>query len=269
MRVMHLPNIPVPVQSHEAGIKLYLDRLSMNCPHWPDVSALLTAYMAWPNDEERRNGFVATCLARSKHQSASKTADSRIDVEECASIEMFGGVDAIAAVAFDRLMDEIHQLQRRWLLTADIFQLIVDMASDERAVLRGVASVSKAVDLCENEQKLPGHSQLRAAWSEFRDVAHLLAASAYLAHEGLARADFADASSVLNAIWLAPDIVLTFAYGLQEFGLLPKPIEKEPSVLRADTVWRIPDDHKPESPFIVFRRLTEPQKEFLISRRVA
>ena len=106
----------------------------------------------------------------------------RADTQTCAPIEMFGGMNAIAAVAFDRLMDEINQLQRRWLLTADIFQLIADMASDEQAVLRGAASVSKAVDLCEIEQKLPGHSQLRAAWSEFRDVAHLLTASAFLAH---------------------------------------------------------------------------------------
>ena len=67
--------------------------------------------------------------------------------------------------------------------------MTVDMAFDERIALRRGASVSKAVDLCELERGLPGHSQLRGAWSEFRDVAHLLAAGAYLAHEGRAHAD--------------------------------------------------------------------------------
>ena len=73
---------------------------------------------------------------------------------------------------------------------------------------------------------LPGHSQLRGAWSEFRDVAHLLAAGAYLAHEGLAYARSANESSILNAIWIAPDAVLVLAYALQQFGLQPKRIRK-------------------------------------------
>jgi hypothetical protein len=176
-------------------------------------------------------------------------------------------MNAIASAALDHLSGEIGQVQRRWLWVADIFQLIVDMAYDERAVLRGGTSISKAIDLCECEQSLPGHSRLRAAWSEFRDVAHLLAAGAYLAHEGMARAATADEASIIKAIWIAPDAVLAFAYGLQEFGLEPKAIQKGAPILDPNGLWRLADSHKPVKSFIVHRHLSETQLAFLRTRR--
>jgi hypothetical protein len=268
MRIMHLPEMPLAAQSREECIKLYHDRLSTNCACRPDASVLLTAYLAWPNDEGRRNSFVATHLARLRHPNKEASA-LQTDEGTAGPFEMFGGISAIADAAFDQLMDELSQVQRKWLLTADLFQLVVDMAFDERAVLPGGASVSKAVDLCEVEYGLPGHSQLRAAWSEFRDVAHLLTAGACLAQEELAQAGSENRPSILNAIWFAPDVVLTLAYGLQEFGLQPKPIEKESPILRPDTLWRIPESHQPQKSFVIFRRLTQAQFDFLNSRRVA
>ena len=141
--------------------------------------------------------------------------------------------------------------------------MTVDMAYDKRIALRRGASVSKAIDLCEIERGLPGHSQLRAAWGKFRDVAHLLVASAYLAHEGLAHPELSDESSILNAVWIAPDVVLALAYGLQEFGLQPKPIRKESPILRPDTLWRVQDCYRLATPFVVSRRLSDTQLEFL------
>ena len=44
---------------------------------------------------------------------------------------------AVAKPAFQRLTDKIGQVQRKWLLVADIFHKIVDMAYDERIVLDG------------------------------------------------------------------------------------------------------------------------------------
>ncbi len=113
-------------------------------------------------------------------QSGEKDSEPKANV----AVEMFGGANAIVDVAFDRLTDEINQMQRKWLWVADIFQLTVDMAYEKRIVLRRGSSISKAIELCEVERGLPGHSQLRAAWSEFRDVAHLLAAAARFAHIG-------------------------------------------------------------------------------------
>jgi hypothetical protein len=268
VRVMTLPEIPVTPQSRDDCIELYSERLSADRVCWPHASVLLTAYLAWPSDEERRNSFVATYVARLSRPSDEVVANAAGDSTKGLSLETFGGLAAVAKPAFEQLAAEISQFQRKWLLVADIFQTTVDMAFDERIVLRRGASVSKAIDLCEIECGLPGHSQLRAAWSEFRDVAHLLAASAYLAHEGLAHPGTSDESSILNAVWIAPDVVLALAYGLQEFGLQPKPIRKESPILGPNALWRVADCHKLEKPFVVFRRLSDTQLEFLNSRRV-
>ena len=267
MPIMNLPKLPAGLNSVDECVKTYLGRLPAGDPPWPHVSTLLTAYMSWPNDQQRGNSFIATCLTRLGMSSEESAKDLLLDSRVNAALEMFGGMNALANVAFDQLSGEIGQVQRWWFWVADIFQLIVDMDHDERAVLRGGSSISKAIDLCECEPNLPGHSQLRGAWSELRDVAHLLAASAHLAHEGLVRADTHDAS-ILKAIWIAPDAVLALAYGMQEFGLHPKPIAKEPSILRPDKLWRIPENQAPAKPFIAFRRLTEAQRDFLNSRRV-
>jgi hypothetical protein len=110
-------------------------------------------------------------------------------------------------------------------------------------------------------------TDLNSERSKVRTIIHL-AAGAYLAHEGLAYAGSANESSILNAIWIAPDAVLVLAYALQQFGLQPKPIRKESPILKPNTLWRVPDSHKPEKPFVVFRRLSDTQLELLNSRRV-
>jgi hypothetical protein len=267
MRIMNLPNLHTQLRSADECVRIYTERLGADNAPWPHVSVLLAAYLAWPNNEDRRNSFVASFLARLGAPSEKVADEPAIGSPADITPEMFGGVKAIANAALDQLMVEIAQVQRRWLFVADIFQAIVDMAFDKRAVLRGGPSISKAIDLCECENKLPGHSRLRGAWSEFRDVAHLLAASAYLAHEGLARATAAHEASILKAIWIAPDAVLTLAYGLQEFGLEPKLIKKEPPILSPERLWRLSDSHKPEKPCIVHRRLSDAQLASLSNRR--
>jgi hypothetical protein len=268
MRIMNLPKLPAGPTSVGECVKTYLERLPAGGAPWPHVSTLLTAYISWPNDEQRRDAFVATHLTRLGMASGAGPNDLLPDSPANTAAEMFGGMNALANVAFDQLSADIEKIQRRWHPVADIFQLVVDMAYDERAVLRRGSSISKAIDLCECEHGLPGHSQLRSAWSEFRDVAHLLAAGAHLAYQGIAQACSVEQKTILNAIWTAPDAVIALACGLQKFGLQPKPIAKEPSILRHDELWRIPDNNAPANPFIVFRRLTETQRDFLNSRRV-
>jgi hypothetical protein len=261
--MMNLPEIPVTAQSRDDCIQLYLERVSANRVRWPRVSILLTAYLAWPNDEERRNTFVATCLARIDPVKAEGPFPNSQELDS------FGGVAAIAKAAFDQLSKEIARVDRKWLMVADIFQVFVDMAHDERAILRGGPSISKAIDLCELEKVMRGHSQLRGAWSEFRDVAHSVTAAAQLAYESLAHGFAAEEATILNAIWLAPDAVLALAHGLQMFGLQQRAIQKEQPILRPDKLWRIPGTHGPKNPLVVFRRLTDDQLAFLSSRRVA
>jgi hypothetical protein len=124
MRTMHLPDVPVvTAQSADECLKLYLERLSADRACWPNVSMLLTAYVAWPNDEERRNGFAATQLLRLSSSANEKTDDAS-DSERSSPLEAFGGISAIAKPAFDQLTKEIRKFQRQWLLTSDIFQSI-------------------------------------------------------------------------------------------------------------------------------------------------
>ena len=127
---------------------------------------------------------------------------------------------------FQQLSNEIEQAQRRWLLVAYIFHKIVDIAYDDRVATWGAAGVSKTIELCENERVMPGNSQLRAAWSAFRDVAHLIAAGAYLAREGMVNTVGREAS-VLQAVWLAPDAVIAIAGGFQTFWLQQEPLSKK------------------------------------------
>lgn len=269
MRIMNLPKLHTELSSANECVRIYSERLGADNAPLPHVSVLLTAYLVWPNNEDRRNSFVVSYLARLGMPSEKKANEPATGSLADITLEMFGGMNSVLDAALDQLFAEISQIQRRWLLVADIFHVIIDMAFDKRAVLRGGPSISKAIDLCECEHKLPGHSQLRGAWSEFRDVAHVLAASAYLAHEGLARATAAHEASILKAIWSAPDAVLTLAYGLQEFGLETKPIQKKSPILNPDGLWRLSDSHKPEKPFIVHRQLSDAQLAFLSTRRAS
>jgi hypothetical protein len=263
VRALSLPALPAAAVSGEEWEEVYWERYTSGQIFWPRVSVSLIAYLAWPNDEGRRNSFIATCLTLF-HRALANEAPP--DSPELAP---FGGLAAIAKAAFIPLLGEITQLERKWLEVAEIFQLIIDMRHDDRAILRRGPSISKAIDLCELENGLRGHSQLRQSWSDFRDVAHLLAAAAVLDPYSLVPAKKAEEGSILGPVLLAPDIVLALAYDLQAFGLNPKSIHKEQPILRSDSLWQIPSSHASENPFIIFRDLTDNQLAFLSSRRVS
>jgi hypothetical protein len=271
VRVMNLPGLPAGPSTADECIEWYSKRVAANEIPWPQVSTLLTAYMAWPNDDAARDAFVASCMALKIGES---TVEEILEQSDCQPVDpklnalrQFGGVKAIANPAFEFLCGKIAQEQRGWLLVADIFQLIVDMAYENRITLQRGPSVSKAVELCEIERALPGHSQLRKAWSQFRDVAHLIAAGAYIAWKARINGNELHESSILEVVWKAPDALVALGSGFEQFGVEPKEIEREESVLRSRKLWSVPPSLKPQQPFIVFRRLTEGQLEYLRTRR--
>jgi hypothetical protein len=140
------------------------------------------------------------------------------------------------------------------------------MNYDDRITLRGGPSISKAIGVCELHQKTPGRSQLAEAWSQFHDVAHLITAGAYLAHHGMAQ-EGGQGGSIVDAVFAAPDALLTMAAGMQEFGLNLKPFRQQVPILKPDTLWRIPPEFLSEKPFLPSRRLTDEQIAFLNERR--
>jgi hypothetical protein len=97
---------------------------------------------------------------------------------------------------------------------------------------------------------MPGHSQLRNAWSEFRDVGHLIAASAYLAHAALAKTPHA--ASILKALWIAPDAVIALACGFQEFCLQHDSGKKARETIQRDTYGKFLPASCPKSRSLFF-----------------
>ena len=61
MRVLNLPALPAAAVSGENWIKVIGE---VHCQSNPLASCVRIAdgCLAWPNDEERRNSFIATCL---------------------------------------------------------------------------------------------------------------------------------------------------------------------------------------------------------------
>jgi hypothetical protein len=255
MRVMNLPGFDVP-NSADSAIALYKARLQ-GSPLVPlPGSHLLLAYLAWPNDERQRNSWMATNLARLQIEQTTVSPSLN-------TFDSFGGLRAVSEPAFDSLVGELTAIGKKWAPVADVFMRIVDMSRDDRLQLRGGPSISKAIYLCEFENEGRSHAQLYRLWKQFHDVAHLIAACAYLAGcipSGPGR-------SIFSAIWYAPDAVVGIAAGFERFGLGLTPHGQRDSVLPGKTTWRLPSECCPQAPFLIKRQLSDSQVDFLNARR--
>ena len=221
------------------------------------LSRLLVAYLTWPNDEQQRNSWMATNLARTQ-------IGLKIDASTPFGVfENFGGLKAVSAPAFELLVSDLTATGKKWAPVADVFMRIVDMSLDGRLQMRGGPSISKAIDLCEYENEGRGRAQLYRLWKQFHDVAHLIAASAYLASSVPSSLD----QSIFSAIWYGPDAVAGIAAGFERFGLGLTPHGQKDSVLAAKTTWRLPSECSPQVPFLVKRQLSDSQVDFLNARR--
>ncbi len=278
MRTINLPPPAAPPTSPDECVSLYLHRLEVGAmPFW-GASQLLVALMAWPNDEATRNTWMATnaalfvdrddgvSAASGKDRAPDNSAEGPPSPDQVA-FEAFGGLRSVTDAALLHLHGQLDDIQMRWIRVADILHVVVDMAYDTRVQIRGGTSVSKAVELLECHRALPAKSQLRADWSRFRDVAHLITAAAHIACEGAERTRDRTTLAILTPILLAPEAVLSIALGFQEFGLTTKPYRQTTSLLPTDTLWRVPRSAGPENLFLPFRRLTDAQIDFLAARR--
>ena len=261
MRVMFVPKSVQTVDSLEFAEGLHaararqLDRVGDEHAglHVPlQTSFYLVAYMAWPNDEIKRDQWIAALRAE-KHL---------VDADAAGSLDQPDnvGLKLLAKPALAAKLKEISDLQVAWTAVADIFQRLVDMATDEQVSLRRGPSVAKAISLCEFDKKY-GRAQFERFWSQYRDVAHLIAAGAFLASRG------ASACSVFSAVFLSPDAVIGIADGFEFFGLNSKPHGATDTFLPSRTTWRLPDHCCKEKPFLIKRSLSEEQRHFLQRRK--
>jgi hypothetical protein len=232
---------------------------------FPAASLLLVAYMAWPNNEAERNGWMATSTASfAARQVESTRAESPT---KQVTFELFGGFRVIADSSFSYMMEKLTAVQQRWSRVADVLQAVIDIKHEMRRPIRGGASISKAYDLLKGYPALPRKSQLSKDWSDFRDVAHLIAAAAAIASRGRDRAE--GASAVLTAVMLVPEVVLALALAYQRFGLTFRPHGRGVPILPPETLWRVPDvEDAPVLPLLI-RRLSAPDLEYLTNKRRA
>lgn len=261
MRVMFVPKSVQIVDSVEFAEQLHATRArQLNRAgqehaglHVPlQTSLYVVAYMAWPNDETRRDQWIAALRAE-RHLSAA-------DAEGVLNQPDNVGLKLLANPASAAKMSEIADLQTAWAAVADVFQRLIDMATDEHLSLRRGPSVSKAIALCEFDKKY-SRAQFERFWSQYRDVAHLIAAAAFLASRGTS------GGSIFSAVWLSPDVVIGIADGFEYFGLNTKPHGATDTFLPSKTTWRLPDHCCKEKPFLIRRALSAEQRQFLQRRK--
>jgi hypothetical protein len=228
---------------------------------FPEASQLLVAYMAWPNDEEKRNRWMATAIAFFLSAQLSTRPPSQ-DV-----FQLFGGLRAVADSSLSPLMEMLVRIQDRWPRVADVMQMVVDIHYDQRGPIRGGASISKALDALQNYKVLPVKSRLSRDSSDFRDVAHLVTAAAAIAAAGKERTEQEDAAAVLTPLLYVPEVVLALGRAYQQFGLSLRPHVASGPILPRKSLWFIPND-APVLPLPV-RHLSDADFDYLSKKRRA
>lgn len=203
MRVMNLPEVSIS-SDHQDAIGRYRARLSSGLRTPSGLSQLLLAYMAWPNDEELRDIWMASGNARRlAHRGTTSPTP----------IALFGGLEAVSLEALGAVGSRLETDMKSWAPVADVMQMLVDLSSPDMRLSAG-PSISKAIELCADDGAGLSQSQMRKKWSRFRDAAHLIAAGALLACEVPE-----GGGSIFAAAWYAPDSLLAIAAGLEQFGL--------------------------------------------------
>jgi hypothetical protein len=262
MRGMNLPPLPKPPSDVDGCRTVYLSRVAGAMP-FPKASLLLIAYMAWPNDEEGRNRWMATAIAFFVPGQVPTPRPGQ-DV-----FELFGGLRAVADSSFSLMMEKLVRIQDRWPRVADVIQMIVDIHHDKRGPIRGGASISKALDVLQSYNALPVKSRLSRDWSDFRDVAHLVAAAAAIAAAGQQRTEQAEAAALLTPVLYVPEAVLALGLSYQRFGLSFRPHVGSDPILSSETLWFIPAGEDTAVLPLTIRRLSDADFEYLSNTRRA
>jgi hypothetical protein len=204
--------------------------------------------MAWPEDEEGRNSWMAAVLARGLAHSEELSIPD--------PIAEFGGLEVPTGEAFEANVGRLTEMSRGWARVADVLQTVIDLHNSGQS-LAGGASISKAMALCADEKGTVSEGQMRREWGRFRNVAHLLAAGALLARD-VPESD----GTIFSAAWYAPDSLLAIAAGFQVFLLGWKPHgQSEPEL--SGSLWRLPEHYMPRHPWLPRRALSDRQRAVL------
>lgn len=226
------------------------------------------AAMAWPDDAERRDQFMATLgalaidhLRNAKLDAAGGGLDrAALEVSRSRVIAQYhkhaflpyGGEGTVAhAPGWSALIAEIGKHAPKWWATGSILILVRVMHEQHQADLtaRRGASVLKAVEWIERTVNSPhvphNRKDVLAAWSSFKSVAHLCAA--FLMIREACHQQNPDAPEEAYMVLVTQTFFRSFwwfidaARQFQDFGLSFRSHGQMGSMLNASTLWRIPD----------------------------
>jgi hypothetical protein len=197
------------------------NRLSQKIVLWPEQAFALVGYMGWPHDPEGRAASVA--IVRSWPE----------------------GTRAVPR--------RLRQIQTDWARVADILSMHLDLTEGGHQQRRGGPSIGKAIAVAAGSIEARGAhpANLWRAWTEYKDVAHLVTAATILSLDARERAkvksfgDFgldADRFAPFTIAMMMPDFVLALALSLQEHGLNSTPQSREEPMLDPENLWRIHPD---------------------------
>jgi hypothetical protein len=287
MRTMNLPPFPGEEVRIEELSEYLKARLSLDTVPWPDHAWRLLAHMAWPNDASRRDLWMAAQIGTQlEPESASEEEGALAGVDvtppylpaQSPSLEyfrLFGAHAPLAKFANSALHQEIRGIQVRWGRVADILHHHYDMTAGHHMKRRGGASVGKAIELIAVNSRVKGRSAASswAFWSEFKDVAHLVAAAVLISYDAKTRCK-REEWTLLTAqlqpyrvVMLAPDAVLAVGKWFQEYGLGLDVHGRDEPLFDPQTLWRIPDWINVERLPPPTRRLTKSDIRILGARR--
>jgi len=224
MRVMEIPRFRRKIEIPDLD-NFIRTRLSQTVVMWPEQAIPLLGYMCWPNDGEARKDFERTLRS---WRGASETAPPTVP-------------------------GKLGRIQHDWLRIADVLHVMCDLAEGRHQARRGGPSVGKAVTLVEAIAKSWGTSaaSLWKNWSNYKDVAHLVAAATLICAEARIKSrnrPFDPFGLSVNQIvpfqmaMLMPDLVLAVALEFERLGLSVVPHARTEPTLDPETLWRIPPD---------------------------
>jgi hypothetical protein len=197
---------------------LYKTRLKLKVDAWKAVSIPLLGYMAWPNDQSRREAGLE--VLKRWMDGEDKNPDFKL----------------------------IH---KHWSHVADIVNVHYALTKGEHQKSRGGTSVGKVVFLASKLIKDRGAKQasLWDNWNTYKDVAPLIGATIAICldvqtrnrQKPLGLGGFQDLLPT-RMVCLVPDLILGVALTYQKYGLSSIAKGGTEPMLDPETVWRIPEN---------------------------
>ena len=256
-----LPEEVIPTPSSDLARVFAENDLLPNWPSW-QASISLIAVMLWPNDESKRDELLnAWTLLFGSSDDVPGVLDRDANLQ-------FAGrtirLREIGARTIRDLIPEIEAAQQSWINVGDLMLTLARLdANSPSDAIRGGPSIVKAKHIVADNPNAPNLDRLAADWSAYRNVAHLIAATCFLATLVAQDQPNRPLVPVDRAVFADPGTLLCIAARLQTFGIESHPVSRFEPFLSPKSTWRVPDNGQfPPEP-IAFAPLSKRQVEVL------